>query len=430
MSHFLATRALRAGSLLARARSFTANPSESIASEEIRSNAATTDPLAAAPGETFRACDLEVQRSNHGLSLPEDLTKLSFGHDFAPHQLSVQWSSDRGWGRPVVKAIEHITLHPSAPVFHYGLGCFEGMKAYASEGKEGDVLMFRPEMNMERLRFSMGRLNLPSFDTSELLGCLKHLLKEDKDFVPRAPGYSLYLRPFAIGTNAFLGVAPATECEIRVITCPVGPYYPTGLVPIDLLLDEDHVRAFPGGTGQYKVGGNYAPTLEHLHRAKDFGCKQVLYTIPGAAAVLGGARGGSRYISECGAMNMFFLLENGKTGVKELVTPPLDGTILGGVTRDSILQLCREWDEFVVSERMISVEEIQTHARRGTLVEVFGSGTACVVQPVSSMIRENGERLETRKGLRKKDKVSERAYKALTDIQYGRIHHPWSESIY
>jgi len=375
---------------------------------------------------TFRAADLEVRRSSEKRELPENLSDLVFGRDFSPHVLSVEYCAEKGgWGAPLVKPLTNLSVHPSAPVFHYGVSCFEGMKAYASESKDGDVLLFRPEMNVARFLQSMTRLGLPTFAPAEFLACLKRLLDVDKAFVPRQPGYSIYIRPFCVGSNPTLGVAPPTSAEICILMCPVGPYYPGGLVPIDIFVDEENVRAFPGGTGQYKIGGNYAPTLIHLKSASEaHGCKQVLYTISDAAA-------GDRMVAECGAMNTFFLLESEETGQRELVTPPLDGTILPGVTRDTILSLCRDWEEFKVSERPVSMGELAKHGEKGTLVEVFGSGTACTIQPIKALVKEGGERIETRQNVPKSEMLSERVYQAITDIQYGRVEgHPWSESIY
>jgi len=380
-----------------------------------------------AVSSSFKASDLQVVRCGGDQRLPENLDDLKFGSVFSPHVLSVRHSNDKGWEAPIVKPLENLSIHPSAPVFHYGVGCFEGMKAYASEKKEGDILLFRPDMNMKRFAISMSRLCLPSFDTDELLGCLKRLLDVDKSFVPRKPGFSIYIRPLAIGITATLGVAPASHSEISIMMCPVGPYYPGGLVPIDILLDESKVRAFPGGTGQYKIGGNYAPTLFDLKSAaEDHGCKQVLYTMPTGSPT---EEGGERVVAECGAMNMFFLLQHAG-GEVELATPPLDGTILAGVTRDTILELCRGFGTLTVSERTITTAELERHASQGTLLEIFGSGTACIIQPVKRLVRKNGEALSTRRDTPKEDMVSEQVYKAITDIQYGRIDHPWAQSIY
>ena len=426
-----------------------------------------------AVSSSFKASDLQVVRCGGDQRLPENLDDLKFGSVFSPHVLSVRHSNDKGWEAPIVKPLENLSIHPSAPVFHYGVGCFEGMKAYASKKKEGDILLFRPDMNMKRFALSMSRLCLPSFDTDELLGCLKRLLDVDKSFVPRKPGFSIYIRPLAIGITATLGVAPASHSEISIMMCPVGPYYPGGLVPIDILLDESKVRAFPGGTGQYKIGGNYAPTLFDLKSAaEDHGCKQVLYTMPTGSPT---EEGGERVVAECGAMNMFFLLQHAGEpfsplpllpppssslslfpslsfhvcdcsfcslwltwfvffvfagGEVELATPPLDGTILAGVTRDTILELCRGFGTLTVSERTITTAELERHASQGTLLEIFGSGTACIIQPVKRLVRKNGEALSTRRDTPKEDMVSEQVYKAITDIQYGRIDHPWAQSIY
>mmetsp|Transcript_6594 Transcript_6594/g.16097 ORF Transcript_6594/g.16097 Transcript_6594/m.16097 type:complete len:274 (-) Transcript_6594:106-927(-) len=269
----------------------------------------------------------------------------------------------------------------------------------------------------------MARISLPSFEPEEFIGCVEELVRTDADWVPKEKGYSLYLRPFAFGSTPALGVAPPNQSELMVIMSPVGPYYPAGLVPIRVLLDEENVRAFKGGVGSDKVGGNYAPTLVHMvEAAENHGCKQVLYTIPGP-----NGDGDRRFIAECGAMNVFFLLEHEAGAKRELVTPPLDGTILPGVTRDSIISLVREkyGDEVTLSERQIAFDEVERHASEGTLREMFGSGTACVIQPISALVTRSGETVEARTDIPKEDSLVEKIHKDITDIQFGLVKHPW-----
>ena len=367
---------------------------------------------------SFRANDLAIISAQGEAKLPA-LESLQFGKVFSPHMFSVKYSEGSGWTTPTVRPVEAISVHPASSVMQYGVCCFEGMKAYVS--REGQVLLFRPEMNMRRFHTSMQRLALPSFDQDELLECIKKLLLVDKSWIPKAEGFSMYLRPFAFGTSAALGVAPPSDAEISIIMSPVGPYFPEGLVPVNVLLDEVNVRAFPQGTGQYKIGGNYAPTLAHLPVAMEHGCKQSLYTIEDGP-------GSEKYVAECGAMNVFFLLEHGN-GEQELVTPPLDGTILPGVTRDSVLSLCREWNEVTVSGRMISVRELKDHASKGTLLEIFGCGTACAIMPIKALVRTSGEKLQARLSNTNGSLLYERLFKTLTDIQYGNVKHPWQEYV-
>ena len=371
-------------------------------------------PNAANAHATFQASDLQITHSENVKPLPK-WDELKFGQDFAPHQFSVKYSKEKGWETPQIKPLENMSIHPAANVLQYGVCCFEGMKAYATA--KGETRLFRPEMNMERFARSMNRLSLPSFDQNELISCLEQLLAVDKAWIPKLDGYSLYIRPFAIGTSEYLGIAPPTRAEINIIMCPVGPYYPQGLVPVKVFLDQENVRAFHGGTGHYKVGGNYAPTLYHMEQIQKYDCKQVLYTTPEA---------NGRVVAECGAMNMFFLLEHG--GEMELVTPPLDDTILPGVTRDSAVGLCRGFQDLRVSERTLSVEELREHFSRGNVLEIFGTGTACVIQPVEALVMKNGETWEV-KGMPKEESIAERVYKTISAIQYGHVEHEWSHLV-
>jgi branched-chain amino acid aminotransferase len=358
---------------------------------------------------------------------------------FTDHMLLAEHAAGEGWGRPALRPFGPLQLHPAAQVLHYGMACFEGMKAYM--GPDGRPRLFRPAMNAARLRRAAARLQLADFEPEELLACIRELLRVDAPWLPSREGHSLYLRPFMFSSARALGVAKATRTTLSVVMSPVGPYFPSGLKPIALFVDEVHCRAWPGGVGDVKVGGNYAPTIRpQVEAAAAHGAAQVLYTraaTAAAAAAAAGAGGGAggvdpddAEVAECGAMNIFFLLDRVGGGGRELVTPPLDGTILPGVTRDSILGLARAWGEFEVSERRLSVGEVARAAAEGRLVEAFGCGTACVVQPVGALLRAQGQVYVP--------KVSDpghpgalapRLQRALLDIQYGRVEHPWSEVV-
>eukprot|EP00899_Mesostigma_viride_P027215 jgi/Mesvir1/7679/Mv11649-RA.1 len=306
------------------------------------------------------------------------LSSLTFGANFTDHMMTMDWNVRHGWHAPAVEPLSAITLHPASQVFHYGTECFEGMKAFRAV--DGSTRLFRPDRNMARLRSSAERLLLPTFDEDALLECIKALVRVDRSWIPDAEGYSLYIRPTMIATTSSLGVAPASDAKLFVVMCPVGPYFPSGFKPIKLFLDDRNARAWAGGAGQYKIGGNYAPTLKPQREARSHGCSQVLYV----QARDGGP--GSGLLSECGAMNMFFFFHH-PDGSRELATPQLDGTILPGVTRDSILSLCRQWGEFKVSERPITMRELETSVSEGRLLEAFGSGTACIVQPLQGFVK-------------------------------------------
>uniref|UniRef100_A0A7S3DP61 Branched-chain-amino-acid aminotransferase n=1 Tax=Entomoneis paludosa TaxID=265537 RepID=A0A7S3DP61_9STRA len=266
------------------------------------------------------------------------------------------------------------------------------------------------------LQNSMSRLHMPGsdFDADELSKCIGELVKLDEKWIPEGEGYSLYLRPTVIATHKFLGLAAPTSLLLFVITSPVGPYYKTGFEPIKLTADTPYVRAWPGGTGDAKVGGNYAPTMKPQAEAAKKGCSQVLWLF-----------GPDDEITEVGAMNVFFFMINKETKRKELVTAPLDrGDILPGVTRDSILHLARSWDEDMdVSERWLTMGELVEASKENRLIEAFGAGTAAVVTPISC-IQYKGEDIK----IPATGDLTHRIWDEITSIQYGKIEGPegWS----
>lgn len=298
-----------------------------------------------------------------------------------------------------------------------GLQCFEGMKAYKSLSDDS-IRLFRPGKNMERLSNSMARLQMPGadFDREELIQCISELVTLDQAWIPDGEGYSLYLRPTVIATHKFLGLAPPTSLLLYVITSPVGPYYKSGFNPIRLTADTNYVRAWPGGTGGNKVGGNYAPTMKPAADAAKDGYSQVLWLF-----------GENDEITEVGAMNVFFYLINKETKRPELVTAPLTrGDILPGVTRQSILDLARSWGDFDVSERFATMGEIQDAADDNRLLEVFGAGTAAVVTPVSC-IQYKGQDID----IPAVGELTKRVWDEITGIQYGKTEGPsgWSINV-
>ena len=290
-----------------------------------------------------------------------------------------------------------------------------GMKAYKTTNDSSDLRLFRPDLNMKRLKDSMHRLSMPGcdFDSQEMINCIGKLVRLDKDWIPEGEGYSLYLRPTAIATNRCLGLAPPDDLLLYVITSPVGPYFTSGFDPLKLTADTEYVRAWPGGSGASKVGGNYAPTMKPGAEAMKKGYSQILWVF-----------GEDQHVTEVGSMNVFFLFEK-EDGTKELATPPLTrGDILPGVTRQSIIELCKQWGEFDVSERAITMPEIEEMASKGRLLEAFGAGTAAVVTPISH-IQYKGDDIE----IPATGDVTKRIFHSVMDIQYGKTDSPWSVKI-
>lgn len=341
--------------------------------------------------------------------------KLVFGAVTSDHMLEIDWHSDNGWSKPVITPYHNLSLDPASSVFHYGLEAFEGMKAY--KDANGKIRLFRPDLNMQRMTASMKKLSMPELDQEGFLKCIERLVKEEQSWIPEGEGFSLYLRPTVIATHPYLGVAQTKSIKLFCITCPVGPYYPEGFKPVRLLAESDAVRAWPGGIGDAKVGGNYAPTIRVQVSAASKGFSQVLWLF-----------GDKKEVTEVGTMNFFAFWVNEK-GKKELVTPPLDGTILPGVTRQSILDLARTWKEFDVSERKFTIHDIVKASKENRLLEAFGAGTAAVVSPIKALSFE-GEELKV--PLDPKDPsagagpMAKRFWNELTSIQYGKVDHPWS----
>uniref|UniRef100_A0AAY4D4X2 Branched-chain-amino-acid aminotransferase n=2 Tax=Denticeps clupeoides TaxID=299321 RepID=A0AAY4D4X2_9TELE len=357
-----------------------------------------------------QAADLTVERCP-ALKPKPDPASLLFGKQFTDHMLTVNWSEKGGWQAPQIKPFQNLSLHPAASALHYSIELFEGMKAF--RGADNRIRLFRPMLNMERMHRSAERSCLPDFDKVELLECIKKLIEVDREWVPYSTDASLYIRPTFIGTEPSLGVARAGHALIFVIVGPVGPYFTTGAFnPVSLLADPSYVRAWRGGVGSYKMGGNYGPTIAVQQEAIRQGCQQVLWLY-----------GDQEEITEVGTMNLFIYWTT-KSGEKELVTPPLDGIILPGVTRQSLLDLAREWGEFRVTERTIAMKELLDALADGRVLEVFGAGTACVVCPVGSLLYQGKTyQIPT---MQNGPDLAKRFHTELTDIQYGRTLRDWA----
>ncbi|PGH30907.1 branched-chain amino acid aminotransferase [[Emmonsia] crescens] len=364
------------------------------------------------PGVDISKLSITKTTSPNKLSPPE---KLVFGSTFTDHMLMMKWNTKDGWLSPSIIPFQNLSLNPASCVFHYAFECFEGMKAY--KDKDGGVRLFRPQMNMARLNRSSKRIALPTVDGDATIKLISELVKLDSRFIPQARGYSLYLRPTMIGTQETLGVSAPNSAMLFVIASPVGPYYPTGFKAISLEATDYAVRAWPGGVGDKKLGANYAPCIVPQLEAAKKGHQQNLWLF-----------GEEEFVTEVGTMNLFVALKNKETGQKELITAPLDGTILEGVTRDSVLSLARERlgpKGWAISERKLTMSEIAQASDEGRMIEVFGSGTAAIVSPVRT-ISWKGRTVDC--GLKANEEAGIVALEMknwIEGIQYGDEEHSW-----
>lgn len=329
--------------------------------------------------------------------------------------LTIEWTAEDGWAAPEIKPYGTLNLDPSAVVFHYGFECFEGLKAYRDH--EDKIRIFRPDRNMARMNGSADRICLPTFDSDTMIKIMSEFVKLEKNLIPKQKGFSLYLRPTMIGTDPALGVSSPNRALFYVIASPVGPYYPTGFKAVRLEATDYAVRAWPGGVGNKKLGANYAPCIKPQREAASRGYQQNLW--------LFGEEGN---ITEVGTMNVFFVFTDA-AGKKELVTAPLDGTILEGVTRDSILTLAREKldpKEWTISERYCTIHEVADKAAKGELVEAFGAGTAAVVSPIKEIGWKGKDIYVPLQEGKQSGALTEAVANWIGDIQYGVVDHPWS----
>lgn len=336
--------------------------------------------------------------------------------------MSLEWTANDGWLPPRITPYQNLSLDPATCVLHYAFEAFEGMKAY--KDKNGDVRLFRPDKNMARMNKSAARIALPTFDGEAVIELLKKFIKLEERFIPSQRGYSLYIRPNIIGTQRTLGVGPPGSAMLYVIASPVGPYYPTGFKAVSLEATDYAVRAWPGGVGASKLGANYAPCIVPQMQAATRGFHQNLWLFNDIDPETGKEED---FVTEVGTMNLFAAIVN-KDGQKELMTAPLDGTILEGVVRDSVLTLARERlgpQGWKISERRFPMRELVEAADEGRMLEVFGSGTAATVSPVR-VISYKGKLVNC--GLPDNEEVGPIALQMknwLDGIQYGDEEHPW-----
>ncbi|WHY78328.1 branched-chain amino acid aminotransferase [Neobacillus sp. WH10] len=333
-----------------------------------------------------------------------DTASLGFGKYFSDYMFEMDYHREIGWHDPRIVPYAPITLEPSAMVFHYGQAIFEGLKAY--KGTDGTIQLFRPEKNMKRLNDSCDRLCIPQIDEDFLLAAIKQLILTEKDWIPEGEGTSLYIRPFIFSTEPYLGVRPANQYKLLVILSPSGAYYGTQLSPVKIYVEEQYVRAVIGGVGHVKTAGNYAAGMKAQEKAEANGYAQILWL----------DAKDNKYVEEVGSMNIFFKIN----GV--VVTPRLNGSILPGVTRDSVIELLKYW-KIPVREAKISIEEVFAAHERGELEEVFGAGTAAVISPVGEL---NWEDQTITINDNKIGQLSQRIYNEMTGIQLGKKEDPFN----
>ena len=297
---------------------------------------------------------------------PVDTATLGFGKRFTDHFMAVEYNPEMGWHLARIEAMRPLLIDPAAICLHYGQEVFEGLKAYW--GKDDGLYLFRWEKNAERMQNSCQRLMMQPVSVDFFGRALKSLVLLEREWIPRDSSATLYVRPTLIATDPFLGVRPSQEYAFYIILSPVGAYYPEGFSPVSIWVSEEDVRAVKGGLGEAKTGANYAASLQAQRKAQSMGYSQVLWL----DAIE------HRWVEEVGTMNIFFRLKD------EVVTPPLGGTILPGVTRDSVLTIARHWG-LPVNERPISVEEVVESIQTGDMLEMFGTGTAAVIAPVGTL---------------------------------------------
>lgn len=353
--------------------------------------------------------NIKIQRTETPKEKPAS-DKLGFGKHFTDHMFIMNYSTELGWHDARIVPYGGITLDPSAMVFHYAQELFEGLKAYRRA--DGEIQLFRPNKNIERMNNTCDRLCVPRLNPDDVLQAIKAVVETDKDWVPSAEGTSLYIRPFIIATDPMLGVHPSHTYLFIIILSPVGSYYAAGINPVKICVEREYVRCVKGGTGLAKAGGNYAASLIGQQKAEQLGYAQVLW--------LDGIH--RKYIDEVGAMNVFFVID----GV--VVTPELtDGNILPGVTRASTIELLKSWG-CRVEERKLSIDEIIEAHKNGKLDEAFGTGTAAVISPIGELF-DNGETMVINNN--EIGPISRKLYDAITGIQWGKCEDTlgWTERI-
>ncbi|MCI8541388.1 MAG: branched-chain amino acid aminotransferase [Erysipelotrichaceae bacterium] len=348
---------------------------------------------------------ITIEESKQRKTKPQRGEPLGFGKYFSDHMFVMDWSMDQGFHDARIIPYGNLSMDPASMVLHYAQETFEGLKAYRA--KDGRILLFRPDMNAKRFINSNRRLCMAEVSEADFIEAIRALVEFEQDWVPDEAGTSLYIRPFMFASEAAVGVHPAKSYKFVIILSPVGAYYPQGVNPVKIYVEDEYVRATKGGTGFAKCGGNYASSIAAQMKAEKLGYTQVLW--------LDGVE--RKYVEEVGTMNVMFKI-NG-----EIVTAPCDGTVLPGVTRDSILTLLREWG-YTIKEEHLAIDDLMAAARCGQLEEAWGTGTAAVISPIGEL-NYKGEITTIHQF--KTGPLTQRLYDTLTGIQWGDIEdtHGW-----
>ena len=325
--------------------------------------------------------------------------ELGFGKYTTDYMFTMDYASDRGWHNAQIRPYESLCLDPASMVLHYAQETFEGLKAYKT--KDGRILLFRPEVNAKRFANSNRRLSMPVLDENDFVEIIEKLVSIERDWIPEGAGESLYIRPFMYASDVSLGVHPSFTYKFVVIVMPVGAYYPEGVNPVKIYVEDEYVRANVGGTGFTKCGGNYAGSLAAQVKAEKLGYTQVLW--------LDGVH--RKYIEEVGSMNVMFKIDG------QIYTAPCDGTVLPGVTRESIIHILKDMG-YVVNEVHLSIEDLMKAGREGRLEEAFGTGTAAVISPVGELYYK-GETVTINNF--ETGELTQKLYDQLTGIQWGNL---------
>ena len=355
--------------------------------------------------------DIEVKLIEESKKKKRDYkeSELGFGKYQSDHMFIMDYEKDSGWKDPRIVPYQPVVLDPAALNFHYGQTIFEGLKAY--RGKDDGIYLFRYRDNIKRMNKSAARMCMPQVDEDIIAEAIKQLVLIDKDWIPKSHGTSLYIRPVMIGTEAALGVRPSAVYIFYIIVGPVGSYYAEGMNPIKIYVSDKYVRAVKGGIGEAKAGGNYAASLYAAAEASKAGYSQVLWL----DAIE------RKYVEEVGAMNIFFYFKD------KLVTPSLSGSILPGITRDSVIKIVKTWG-IDCEERMLDIDEVIDGIKQGTLKEVFGSGTAAIISPVGRLFYKGEDYTVSDGGI---GELTQKLYDEIMGYQYGekKESYGWVERI-
>ncbi|MCL2684620.1 MAG: branched-chain amino acid aminotransferase [Synergistaceae bacterium] len=345
--------------------------------------------------------EIRIEKTAKPKHIPttEELGSIKFGTVFSDHMLLITFSEGKGWHDARIVPYGPISLDPAACCLHYGQLIFEGMKAY--KAKDGRIVMFRPEKNIARMNQSCDRMCIAQINELETLEAVAELVRIDSAWVPNVPGTALYVRPFIYADEPFLGVRASNSFTFATILSPVGPYFKGGLTPTRIYVEDNYVRAVRGGTGAAKCAGNYAASLKAQQEVAAAGYAQVLY--------LDGAE--RKYIEELGGMNVFFVIDG------EVVTPELNGSILAGITRQSIIEVVRDWG-MQARERAITIQELADAHKAGRVTEAFSAGTAAVISPIGELKWRNNVMIFNDNKI---GETTQRIYDEITGIQTGAV---------